>query len=145
MQIRHFCTGQNPTLANIKITGTSIKWYDALINGSLLVETTSLKNGKTYYASQTENNCEGSRLGVTISFINTPIAPTTNGNLEFCKNENAKLSNIQMTGQNLKWYDTAFSAASLPNTTLLENNKNLLCFANCWLRKRSNTCFSENS
>ncbi|AXB58840.1 Ig-like domain-containing protein [Flavobacterium fluviale] len=118
-----FCTGQNPTLANIQITGTSIKWYDALSNGSLLLETTNLENGKTYYASQTENNCEGSRLGITISFISTPSAPTANGNLEFCKSENAKLSNIQMTGQNVKWYDSAFSAASLPNTTLLENNR----------------------
>ncbi|WP_289057582.1 T9SS type B sorting domain-containing protein [uncultured Flavobacterium sp.] len=118
-----FCTGQSATLATIKITGTSIKWYNALNNGSLLAETTNLENGKTYYASQTENNCEGSRLAVTISIINTPVAPTANGNLEFCKNENAKLSNIQMTGQNIKWYDTAFSAGALSNTTLLENNK----------------------
>lgn len=118
-----FCTGQNPTLANIQITGTSIKWYDALTNGSLLAETANLENGKIYYASQTENNCEGPRLGVTISFINTPAAPTANGNLEFCKSENATLNDIQITGQNTKWYDTSFSAAVLPNTTVLENNK----------------------
>lgn len=118
-----FCTGQNPTLANIQITGTSIKWYDALTNGSLLAETANLENGKTYYASQTENNCEGPRLGVTISFINTPAAPTANGNLEFCKSENATLNDIQITGQNTKWYDTSFSAGVLPNSTVLENNK----------------------
>ncbi|SNR34383.1 T9SS type B sorting domain-containing protein [Flavobacterium sp. ov086] len=118
-----FCTGQNPTLANIKITGTSIKWYNALINGSLLVETTTLENGKTYYASQTENNCEGSRLGVTVSIVNTPSAPSVNGNLSFCKNDNPSLASIQMSGQNLKWYDTNFSAAALPNTTILENNR----------------------
>jgi len=118
-----FCTGQNPTISNIQIIGNTIKWYDTLTNGNLLAETIALENGKTYYASQTENNCEGSRLGITISFINTPVAPTINGNLQFCKNENAKLSNIQITGQNVKWYDTAFSEASLPNTTLLENNR----------------------
>ncbi len=118
-----FCAGQNATLANIKITGTSIKWYNELINGSLLTETTNLENGKTYYASQVENNCEGSRFGVTISIISTPVAPIVNGNLEFCKNENAKLSNIQITGQNIKWYDNTLSTEALPNTTLLENNK----------------------
>lgn len=118
-----FCTAQNSTLANVKITGTSIKWYDTIINGSLLLETTNLENGKTYYVSQTENNCEGPRLGVTISIINTSLAPTSNGNLEFCKNENAKLSDLHMNGQNIKWYDTNFSAAPLPNTTLLENNR----------------------
>jgi len=118
-----FCSGQNPKIADIKVTGTSIKWYDALTNGSLLTETISLENGKTYYASQTENNCEGQRFGVTISVVNTPPAPSGNGNQYFCKKENANLSNIQIFGQNIKWYDTNFSSASLPNTTLLQDNK----------------------
>jgi len=118
-----FCSGQNPTIADLQITGTSIKWYDAQTNGSLLTETTNLVNGQTYYASQTENNCEGSRLGVTISIVNTPSAPTANATQSFCKSENATLSNIQISGQNIKWFDTNFSAWVLPNTTLLENNR----------------------
>lgn len=118
-----FCTGQNPTIANLQITGNAIKWYDALTNGSLLTETTNLVDGKTYYASQTINNCEGPRFGITVSIVNTPSAPTGNGNQAFCKNENATLSNIQISGQNIKWYDTNFSAGSLPNSTLLENNR----------------------
>lgn len=118
-----FCSGQNPTIADIQVTGTSIKWYDSQNNGSLLTKTTNLVNGQTYYASQTENSCESQRLGITVSIVNTPSAPVLNGNTEFCKKENAKLSDIQMSGQNIKWYDTNFSAASLPNTTLLEDNR----------------------
>ncbi|MBF4508019.1 T9SS type B sorting domain-containing protein [Flavobacterium sp. JLP] len=118
-----FCTGQNPTITNIQITGTSIKWYDSLNNGSLLAETAHLVDGKTYYASQTVNDCESPRFGITISIVNTPAAPTGNGNLSFCKKENATLNDIQPSEQNIKWYDTGFSAAVLPNTTLLENNK----------------------
>ncbi len=118
-----FCSGQNPTIADIQVTGTAIKWYDSQNNGSLLTKTTNLVNGQTYYASQTENSCESQRLGITISIVNTPSAPVVNGNTEFCKNENATLGNIQMSGQNIKWYDTNFSAASLPNTTLLEDNR----------------------
>ncbi|WP_276381511.1 T9SS type B sorting domain-containing protein [Flavobacterium sp. H4147] len=118
-----FCTAQNPTIANLQVTGNSIKWYDAVSNGSLLTAATNLVNGKTYYASQTENNCEGSRLGVTISIVNTPSAPTANATQSFCKSENATLSNIQISGQNIKWFDTNLSASVLPNTTLLENNK----------------------
>ncbi|KOP36267.1 hypothetical protein DBB36_08060 [Flavobacterium sp. WLB] len=118
-----FCSGQNPTIADIQVTGTAIKWYDAVSNGSLLAETTNLVNGQTYYASQTENNCESQRLGVTVSIVNTPSAPVLNGSTAFCKKENSKLSDIQMSGQNIKWYDTNFSAASLPNTTLLEDNR----------------------
>ncbi|WP_426484173.1 T9SS type B sorting domain-containing protein [Flavobacterium sp. 2] len=118
-----FCTSQNPTIANIQITGTSVKWYDALTNGSLLAGTTNLVNGKTYYASQTINNCEGPRFGITVSVVNTPSAPTANATQSFCKNENATLNTIQISGQNIKWFDTAMSASTLPNTTLLENNR----------------------
>jgi len=118
-----FCTGQNPTIANIQINGDLIKWYDIASNGSLLTETTNLVDGKTYYASQTINGCESPRFGITVSIVNTPSAPTGNANQEFCKSENATLNDIQITGQNTKWYDTNFSAAVLPNTTVLENNK----------------------
>lgn len=118
-----FCTGTNPTIANIQVTGNQIKWYDALTNGVLLTATTNLFDGETYYASQTVNNCESERIGVSVSIVNTPSTPTANGNQSFCKSENATLNNIQITGQNIRWYDTNFSAASLPNTTLLEDNK----------------------
>ncbi|KRD12861.1 hypothetical protein ASE21_02830 [Flavobacterium sp. Root901] len=118
-----FCTGQNPTIADLQVSGTSIKWYDAVSNGSLLAETTNLVDGKTYYASQTENNCESQRLAITTVIVNTPSAPTGNGSQSFCKKENATLSSIQISGQNIKWYDTNFSAASLPNSTLLEDNR----------------------
>ncbi|WP_290966863.1 T9SS type B sorting domain-containing protein [Flavobacterium sp.] len=118
-----FCNGQNPTIANIEITGTSIKWYNAPTNGSLLPETTALQDGKTYYASQTINDCESPRFGVTVSIVNTPSVPTGTPEQSFCKKENKTLNDIQITGQNIKWFDTYFSASVLPNTTLLENNR----------------------
>ena len=118
-----FCSAQNVTVANIVITGDQIKWYDALTNGNLLTETTNLIDGKTYYASQTVNGCESPRFGITVSIVNTPFAPTGNGTQQFCKSENVTLSGIQITGQNIKWYDTNFAAAALPSTTLLEDNR----------------------
>lgn len=118
-----FCTGQNPTIADIQVTGNQIKWYDAFSNGNLLPATNILIDGKTYFASQTVNTCESERLGVTVSIVNTPPAPISNGNTEFCKSENATLNNIQITGQNIKWYGSNIAAATLLNTTLLENNK----------------------
>jgi len=118
-----FCTGTNPTIANIQVTGNQIKWYDALNNSTLLAETTTLVNGITYYVSQTVNNCESERLGIHVSIVNTPPAPIATPTQSFCKNENATLEDIQISGQTIKWYDTNFSAASLPNTTLLEDNK----------------------
>jgi gliding motility-associated-like protein len=121
--IQTFCASQNPTLATISVTGTAIKWYDALTNGSLLAETMNLVDGQTYYASQTVNNCESERFRVNVSIVNTPAAPIANATESFCKKENATLNNIQITGQNIKWYDTNSALASLPISTLLENNK----------------------
>ncbi len=118
-----FCTGQNPTIADIQITGDQIKWYDASSNGNLLPATNILIDGKTYFVSQTVNTCESERFGVTVSIVNTPHAPISNGNTEFCKSENATLNNIQISGQNIKWYSSNIAAATLLNTTLLENNK----------------------
>nr|WP_294783981.1 T9SS type B sorting domain-containing protein [uncultured Flavobacterium sp.] len=118
-----FCTDQNSTLSNIEITGTLIKWYDAPTNGALLSETSTLENGKTYYASQTINNCEGPRFPVTVSIVDTPSVPSGNPEQSFCKKDNKTLSDIQINGQNIKWFDTSFSATFLPNTTVLENNR----------------------
>jgi len=118
-----FCSGQNPTIANIDITGSLIKWYDTSTNGNLIPITSNIQNGKTYYASQTINGCESQRLAINVSIGNTPNAPVEIYSHSYCKSENATLSNLQMTGQNIKWYDTNISASVLPNTTLLENNK----------------------
>ncbi|MFH7013384.1 T9SS type B sorting domain-containing protein [Flavobacterium sp. FlaQc-52] len=117
-----FCTGQNPTLQDIVVTGESLKWYDALTNGNSLSNTTTLQNGITYYVSQTLNSCESKRLAVTVSVQNTPGIPTGDLSPEFCKSENATLSNIVLNETNLKWYNTMISAAPLPNTTVLQNN-----------------------
>ena len=47
-----FCTSQNPTLNTIAITGTKLKWYDSLALGNILIDSTPLVDGKTYYVSQ---------------------------------------------------------------------------------------------
>src|SRR3546814_219207 len=46
--------------------GTGIKWYASATSTDVLPLTTLLKDGVTYYASQTEANCESAnRLAVT--------------------------------------------------------------------------------
>jgi gliding motility-associated-like protein len=70
-----FCTGQNPTLSNLAVTGSTIKWYDSETLGNLLTGSTPLVDGKTYYVSQTVNNCESTnRFAVTVFLINSLAA-----------------------------------------------------------------------
>ncbi|OOG77598.1 T9SS type B sorting domain-containing protein [Flavobacterium sp. A45] len=67
-----FCASQNPSLSNLIVVGTTIKWYDSATLGNLLTDNTPLVDGKTYFVTQTENNCESSnRMAVTASLINS--------------------------------------------------------------------------
>lgn len=115
-----FCIQQNATLNSIAITGQNIKWYDAQTGGNLLLNTTTLVNGTTYYASQTINNCESLRVPVVINIQNT-LAPTGNSNQSFCSTQNATLSNINITGTAINWYSSNSSITILPATTILVN------------------------
>jgi gliding motility-associated-like protein len=115
-----FCIEQNATLNSIAITGQNVKWYDALTNGNLLNNSTSLQNGITYYATQTINGCESERLAVT-STIQDTAPPTANAIQSFCVQKNAKISDISILGQNINWFDSLTSSTSLSESTLLTN------------------------
>ena len=115
-----FCVQQNATINSIAITGHNIKWYDAVIGGNLLPNSTNLVNGETYFASQTDSNCESLRASVLINIQNTP-APTGTAIQTFCSTQNPTLNDIVVNGTNLNWYNTNSSINTIPNTTLLVN------------------------
>ena len=61
-----FCSGK--TLADLVVSGTAIKWYNASSGGSLLPTSTVLVNGTVYYATQTVSGFESvTRLAVTVT------------------------------------------------------------------------------
>ncbi|MFH6981797.1 Ig-like domain-containing protein, partial [Marinoscillum luteum] len=76
-----FCIANNPTVANLIVTGSDIKWYSVPTGGVPLSETTSLVNGTKYYASQTVDGAESSeRLEVTVTVNATPTITLDNIN-----------------------------------------------------------------
>lgn len=113
-----FCIQQNATLNTIAISGSNIKWYDALTGGNLIPNTTNLVNGTTYYASQTIGSCESLRAAVTISIQNT-AAPTGSSNQLFCSTSNPTLSTIVLSGTAINWFANASSTTILPSSTPL--------------------------
>ena len=116
---QQFCIDEIATLENIALTGTAIKWYDSATNGNILPETTLLQNG-IYYAIQTVNNCESKRLAITVKIQDTqnPIADSPQ---TFCVQQNASIKSINITGQNIKWYQSTSSNNTLSETTVLQN------------------------
>ena len=73
-----FCIQQNATIDNIKISGENIKWYNDLIAGTELSESTPMENGIIYYASQTINNCESDRTPITVQILEATTADCIN-------------------------------------------------------------------
>ncbi|WP_187477973.1 T9SS type A sorting domain-containing protein [Amniculibacterium sp. G2-70] len=61
----NFCIGD--VLNNTPIVGNTITWYDQATNGNVVPGSTLLTNGTTYYATQTVNGCESSRVAVTFA------------------------------------------------------------------------------
>jgi hypothetical protein len=66
-----FCSGTNPTIASLVVTGSNIIWYNAMTGGIVLSGTTTLVNGATYYVSQNNGTCESSRFAVTVTITNS--------------------------------------------------------------------------
>ena len=120
MSPQTFCVQQNATINTIVINGQNVKWYDAATGGNLLLSTTNLVNGMTYYASQTINGCESNRISILVNIQNTPAPSAINQS--FCSTENATLSSIIINGSSILWYADATSTIPLPSNTLVANN-----------------------
>ena len=118
-----FCNGAK--LSDIKLSGTNIKWYDKEIKGFLQPSTSLLVDGKTYYASQTNDDCESrKRFAVKVS-VTTVLEPTGNIEQTFCSPHGTpkKLSDLEVTGVNIKWYDSLLEGNVLADDTPLYDNK----------------------
>jgi len=68
-----FCT--SGTVANLEATGTNLKWYDVITDGTALATSTALVSGTIYYVSQTDNGCESARASVAVTLIPKPKQP----------------------------------------------------------------------
>ncbi len=115
-----FCKQDNATLNDVVVTGQNIKWYDALINGTSLLNATFLVNGTTYYVSQTINGCESERVPVVVTVYET-AAPSGVAVQTFCDSQVLTLADFVVTGSDLLFYDGSVWGNLLPASTTLVN------------------------
>ncbi|WP_300673612.1 M43 family zinc metalloprotease [Soonwooa sp.] len=114
------------TLGGVNLSGTNIKWYDAQTGGNLLPANTIVRNNVKYYASQTtSNSCESTRYMFSKALSLQPTVPTGQASQNFP--EGAVISDIVVSGQNVKWFDTQANAENnanpLANNTVLVTKK----------------------
>lgn len=116
-EFQNFCN--SATVSGLSASGTTIQWYNAAMGGTVLPTNTPLVDGQTYYATQTENNCESQqRLAVTVT-INSPAAPTGLTTQNFCNS--ATIGGLNATGTNINWYSVSTGGTPLTTSTALSN------------------------
>ncbi|NVN95516.1 MAG: endonuclease [Bacteroidetes bacterium] len=102
--IQSFCN--LATINDLVAVGNTIKWYDAINNGNLLISSNSLSNGFHYYASQIESGkCESnSRLNVSVIIDSLTISGTASTlDNSILGGQNTELNLIGNNGSIIKW------------------------------------------
>jgi gliding motility-associated-like protein len=121
-----FCINENATVNNLNTIENNVQWYTDNTFDTPINNNEPLINEQTYWAKITNStsNCEGVTIyQVNVSIINLP-APTTDNNIQyFCADENATIFNLQVEGENIKWYSSENSTVPLNNSNVLENGK----------------------
>ncbi|MBP6459467.1 MAG: gliding motility-associated C-terminal domain-containing protein [Crocinitomicaceae bacterium] len=113
-----FC--YSATISDLVVSGSAIQWYLTPSGGSPLTSTFSLSTNTNYYASQTQNGCEGSsRLPILVTITN-PLAPSGQGIQQFCYS--ATLSDLVLSGSNIQWYLAPTGGIALSSNYSLTNN-----------------------
>jgi len=111
-----FCSPE-VLVSDLKADGQQIQWYASLTGGSALPPTQKVIAG-VYYVTQTLNGCESpTRTPVTVKISQTP-KPTV-AMSSFCLDQQAKLSSLDVIGQNLKFYLQPTDTVALPLDTVL--------------------------
>jgi gliding motility-associated-like protein len=115
-----FCLSENAKLSYISILGQNLKWYKNLTDSSDIPSATVLQNTTLYFASQTVNGCESERSPIPVIVYNT-LHPTATSSQTFCIEQNATISDITISGENIKWFNALTNGTDLPNTTQLQS------------------------
>lgn len=114
-----FCSADNPTIADLIVSGNGIIWFDAPVGGNEL-NSSSLLNSGTYYAASIENGCESlTRLEVAVTVNASPSAPTGDSFQAFCSA--ASIDDLVTNEAGVVWFDAATGGVSLdPSTNLVD-------------------------
>lgn len=113
-----FCINNNPVIADIVVDGQSLNWYLDESKSVNLIPSTAIEDGATYFVSQTLNGCESELLAINIQIFN--VAPPDITNLEICALGQVRISDINVDGENIKWYKDSTINESLSPDTIIE-------------------------
>lgn len=121
------CNSGSGTLSATTSEGV-INWYTVSSGGASIFSgptfiTPIVNTTTTYYVDAIVNGCISStRTPVTLTVQKTNIPTTTNSNQNFCDIEQATISDIAITGQNILWYNLSTGGTPLNTSNLLSTS-----------------------
>ncbi|REE80466.1 gliding motility-associated-like protein [Lutibacter oceani] len=120
-----FCEVDNPTVADLTVSGSEIIWYDTETSETPLNSTDILTNGEEYWAAQTNaSGCvSASRLMISTTISAPPPPTTSETNQTFCETDNPTIADLTVSGSEIIWYDTETSETPLNSTDILTNGE----------------------
>ena len=127
-----FCVTDVKKVSDLIASGSNLKWYNASAGGTLYSATDLLSSGD-YYVSQSNSCGESPRTLVVVTVNNTNV-PTASSQI-FCAADGKKVSNLQATGSNLKWYATSAGGSAYAGTETLSTG-------NYYVSQTLNSCES---
>ncbi|TAE32015.1 MAG: T9SS C-terminal target domain-containing protein [Cytophagales bacterium] len=113
---------QNTPSLTLSAAGQAIRWFTAQTDGDALtaapVINTSQPTNASYYASQTQDGCEGPRAPLTVLVKALPSAPGVTP-INYC--QFVKAQPVSATGSGtLRWYNTDGNAFDAPPTPVTD-------------------------
>ncbi|QXP77961.1 gliding motility-associated C-terminal domain-containing protein [Winogradskyella sp. HaHa_3_26] len=113
------------TVSSLNAVGNDVQWYLTSSGGLPLNETDVLIDDTLYYADQAspDGNCRTSRLSVLVN-VGSTLLPEGDPIQQFCISSSFQptLNDLVATGNN-NWYNSLFSAVTLPLSTPLVNGQ----------------------
>lgn len=115
-----FCDNQFPKVSNLAATDTGggITWYSTAIGGTALASNTNLATGD-YWVDNTLGNCI-IREKVSVIVYTKPTGDNPQ-NVCILANSTATLNNLTVSGNGIKWYNSATGGTALSNNTILND------------------------
>ena len=114
-----FCKSSNSTINDLNVNGQNLTFYDA--NGVVINSQTILQHQQFYYVTQTVNSCVSLKLKIQVTLLETS-APNVNNVQNFCIQDHATISDIEIRGTSVKWYDVAGTLLNT-NTPLVDGTR----------------------
>ena len=139
-----FCKIDNPTIADLQVNDSNytIVWYADISSSVALPSDQLLADGTTYYAAEVDAavDCEStSRLMITVSISDILPAGITTVSQIYCASDSPTIENLDVTGNNIVWYDSNTSTTPLTSSNLLIDGEDY------WAAQTNSTTNCESS